>query len=74
MSEPARIIAFPQHRRHPEPLLTLAELRALPQLGHRSERWWRYRIAEGCPVVRWGGTLRFRASEVEDWMGERYAS
>lgn len=71
MSEPARVIAFPTHRRHPEPLLTLAEL--MERFG-RSERWWRYRIAEGLPVVRWGGTLRFRATDVESWMEERYAS
>ncbi|MEJ7786417.1 MAG: hypothetical protein WKF96_16560 [Solirubrobacteraceae bacterium] len=70
MSEAARVVAFPAHRRRPEALLTLSELMA--QLG-RSERWWRYRIAEGMPTVRWGGTLRFRASEVEDWMRERYA-
>jgi len=71
MSAQAQVIAFPTHRRRPERLLTLTELR---DTYGRSERWWRYRIAEGLPVVRWGGTLRFRASEVEAWMGERYAS
>lgn len=70
MSQAARVIEFPAHRRRPEALLSLPELMA--HLG-RSERWWRYRIAEGMPVVRWGGTLRFRASEVEAWMSDRYA-
>lgn len=64
-AEPARIIAFPVHRRYPEPLLTLAEL--MKVYGF-SERWWRYRIAEGLPTVRWGGRLKFRATEVEAWM------
>jgi predicted DNA-binding transcriptional regulator AlpA len=68
VNEPARIIDFPTHRRRPEPLLTLRDLRAT--FGF-SERWWRYRIAEGLPTVRWGGTLMFRASEVEAWMEAR---
>ncbi len=67
----ARVIAFPQHRREPEPLLTLRQLAARCQ---RSERWLRYRLAEGMPSHRWGGGHRFRFSEVEAWMGERYAS
>lgn len=67
-SETAKIIQFPAHRREPEPLLDLRDLMAL--FGF-SERWWRYRIHEGMPVVRWGGTLRFRATEVEAWMEAR---
>ncbi len=68
MGEPARIIQFPAHRRRPEPLLTLREIRDLYGF---SDRFWRYRIAEGLPVVRWGATLKFRATEVEAWMNER---
>ncbi len=68
MSHPNNVIAFPAHRRRPEPLLTLRELMAT--FGF-SERWWRYRIKEGLPTVRWGGTLMFRASEVEAWMETR---
>jgi predicted DNA-binding transcriptional regulator AlpA len=70
VSEQARIIAFPAHRRHPERLLTLSEVR---EARGGSERWWRYRIAEGLPTVRWGGTLRFRISEIEAWMEARYS-
>ncbi len=68
MSEPARVIAFPTHRRHAEPLLELADL--MERFG-MSERWWRYRIAEGLPTVRWGGRLKFRATDVEVWMETR---
>lgn len=68
MSEPGRVIAFPQHRRHPEPLLELADLMRLYGF---SERWWRYRIADGLPTVRWGGRLKFRATDVEVWMETR---
>jgi predicted DNA-binding transcriptional regulator AlpA len=68
VTEPASIVRFPVERRRPEPLLTLAEL--MLELGW-SERWWRYRIAEGLPAVRWGGTLRFRMSEVQAWMEAR---
>ena len=71
MSEPARIIQFPGHRRRPEPLLDLPDLMAV--WGY-SERWWRYRIAEGLPVVRWGGRLKFRATEVEGWMEARQSA
>lgn len=51
-----------------EPLLSVRELMAL--YGW-SERWWRYRIAEGLPRRRWGGQWRFRASEVEAWIESR---
>ncbi len=71
MSEPGRVIQFPARQRDPEPLLTL---RDLVERYQRSERWFRYRLAEGMPGVRWGASWRFRASEVEQWIEERYAS
>ncbi len=71
MSASARIIEFPQHRREPEPLLTIADL--MERYGF-SDRWWRYRLAEGMPAHRWGGRWRFRASEIEAWMESRDAS
>lgn len=71
MSELARVIQFPAHRREPEPLLTMSEL---VERYRRSERWFRYRVAEGMPSHRWGGTRHFRASEVEAWMEARYAA
>ncbi len=67
----ARVIAFPQHRREPEPLLTLKQL---AERFQRSERWLRYRLKEGMPSHKWGGGHRFRLSEVEQWMEERYAA
>lgn len=52
-------------------LLTLRE--TMEALGG-SERWWRYRIAEGCPVHRWGKRLRLDPDEVQAWLEEeRYA-
>lgn len=66
-----QVIAFPAHRRSPEPLLTMRDLTDRYQM---SERWFRYRLAEGMPARRWGGGLRFRASEVEAWIEERYAT
>jgi predicted DNA-binding transcriptional regulator AlpA len=63
-------IATYRQRREPEPLLKMRDL--IERFGW-SERWWRYRIAEGMPVLRWGGGLRFRATEIEAWMEERYA-
>jgi len=33
-----------------------------------SERWWRYRIAEGMPTRKWVGGLRFNPDEVEAWL------
>ncbi len=68
-ASPGQVIRFPVERRHPEPLLTLAELRGMFAY---SERWWRYRIAEGMPRRRWGGQYRFSASEVQAWLDERY--
>lgn len=63
------VIQFPS--RQPEPLLTLRELSERYKF---SERFWRYRLAEGMPSHRWGGQHRFRASEVEAWMEARSAA
>jgi predicted DNA-binding transcriptional regulator AlpA len=71
MGEMGRVIEFPRHRREPEPLLTMRDLVERYQM---SERWFRYRLAEGMPAHRWGGRWRFRASEVEAWMEARGAS
>jgi predicted DNA-binding transcriptional regulator AlpA len=69
VSDLARVIQLSEHRRRePEPLLKMRDL--CDRYG-MSERFFRYRIAEGMPVVRWGGCLRFRASEVERWMEVR---
>ena len=63
-----RVIRFPVERRHPPRLLTLRELQEL--FGY-SERWWRYRCAEGLPTRRWGKRLRFDPEEVRAWLDER---
>jgi len=67
----ARTIRFPVERTRAPRLITLAELQQ--QLGF-SERWWRYRIAEGLPCHRWGRGLRFDPSEVEVWLDGVYAA
>lgn len=36
-----------------------------------STRWVEYRVAEGMPCARMGGRLRFRRSQVEEWLAER---
>lgn len=74
MTETARILQFP-HRGMvappPRRLVTLNELRSLYGF---SDRWWRYKIAEGMPVHRWtGGSLRFDVTEVEEWMAQQLA-
>lgn len=65
------VVRFPVERTQPRRLVPLSELQ--DRLGG-SERWWRYRIAEGMPARRWGKRLRFDVSEVERWLEERYAS
>jgi hypothetical protein len=57
----------PQARR----LVSLFELRE--RFGF-SERWWRYRIAEGMPTRKWVGGLRFDPDEVEAWLESASAS
>jgi hypothetical protein len=37
-----------------------------------SERWLRYRVAEGMPTKRFGARLRFDVEEVQNWIEERY--
>jgi predicted DNA-binding transcriptional regulator AlpA len=69
MSATAQVIQFPSERRQASRLLTLTELRE--HFGY-SERWFRYRLAEGLPARRWGGRLRFDAVEVERWLEARY--
>jgi len=61
----ATVIRFPTERREPQRLIALSELRE--RFGF-SERWWRYRIAEGMPCRKWVGGLRFDPTEVEAWM------
>jgi predicted DNA-binding transcriptional regulator AlpA len=65
------VIPFPAHRGRPARLLPLAEL--IDRYGF-SERWWRYRIAEGMPKRKWGGRMRFDPDEVEQWMEARYGA
>jgi len=47
---------------HAHRLVSLSELQE--RFGF-SERWWRYRIAEGLPARKWIGGLRFDPDEVE---------
>ena len=65
------VIRFPLERRQARQLVDLVELRG--QLG-MSERFWRYRVAEGMPVHRYGKRLRFDPCEVQRWMAERYGA
>lgn len=72
MTADATIIRFPVERRQPRRLVSLAEL---IDLYGMSERTWRYRIAAGMPVHRFGKhTLRFDPAEGERWMEERYGT
>jgi hypothetical protein len=65
------LIAFPTHRRRATRLVPLVEL---IERYWFSERWWRYRLAEGLPRRQWGRQLRFDLVEVEHWMEERYGA
>ena len=67
------LIQFPSERRQPRRLVALPEL--IDAYG-LSERWFRYRIAEGMPCHRFGQrALRFDPLEVERWLeGQRGAS
>ena len=65
---PSSVVRFPSERTRPRRLLPLSELRE--RFGF-SERWWRYRIAEGLPCHRWGGGLRFDPDEVVAWLDLR---
>jgi predicted DNA-binding transcriptional regulator AlpA len=62
----ATVIRFPVERRQPRRLVALPELIAAYGM---SERWWRYQVAAGLPVHRFGRrALRFDPVEVEAWM------
>jgi len=52
----------------------LLSLREMSERLGMSERWIRYRVAEGLPHRRYGQRLRFDAPEVERWLEDRYAS
>jgi predicted DNA-binding transcriptional regulator AlpA len=72
MSAGATIIRFPVERRDPRRLVPLTEL---IDLYGFSERWWRYQIAAGLPIHRFGRrALRFDPAEVEQWLEERYGT
>jgi hypothetical protein len=64
----AQVIAFPRERA--APTTRLVPLRELQELFAGSERWWRYRIAEGMPTHRYCAQLRFDPAEVERWLKE----
>ena len=68
-TEGAEIIEFPTDRRLGHRLISLSELQK--RFGY-SERWWRYRLAEGMPRHKWGCRLRFDPDEVAGWLDERY--
>jgi predicted DNA-binding transcriptional regulator AlpA len=63
------VLRFPVEQRQARRLLTLGEL--IGMFGY-SERWWRYRLAEGLPSHKWGARLRFDPTEVREWLEERY--
>ena len=63
------VIRFPVERRQP---VQLVDMGALIAAFGFSERWWRYRLAEGLPSHRWGGRLRFDLSEVRSWLEATY--
>jgi predicted DNA-binding transcriptional regulator AlpA len=65
------VVRFPLERRRARQLVDLPEL--LERFG-MSERWFRYRIAEGMPAHRYGSRLRFDPVEVERWLKERYGA
>jgi hypothetical protein len=67
----ARVIPFPTKRRQARRLVDVAGL--IDTFGY-SERWWRYRIAEGMPCRRWGKRLRFDPDEVQRWLEVRYGA
>jgi hypothetical protein len=50
------------------PTRRLVSLVGLQERFGFSERWWRYRIAEGMPTRKWVGGLRFDPDEVEAWL------
>ena len=68
----ATVIRFPSEHREPLRLVPLCEL--IDAYG-MSERWFRYRIAEGMPCHRFGRrALRFDAIEVKRWIEDHNAT
>ncbi len=65
----ADLIRFPVERRREQRLVPIS---GLQELFGGSERWWRYKVAEGMPTHRFGRRLRFDPDEVRAWMAERY--
>ena len=65
----ARVIPFPLQRRRSPRLVSLPVV--CRHFGF-SERWFRYRLAEGMPAYRYGRRLRFDLDEVREWLEERY--
>jgi len=53
-----------------EPLLTLDDLAEYLQIPKRTIHAWRYR-REGPTAIRVGGHLRYRQSDVVDWLDEQ---
>jgi excisionase family DNA binding protein len=53
-----------------EPLLTLDDLAEYLQIPKRTIYAWRYR-REGPTAIRVGGHLRYRQSDVVDWLNEQ---
>ena len=53
-----------------EPLLTLDDLAEYLQIPKRTIYAWRYR-REGPTAIRVGGHLRYRQSDVVDWLDEQ---
>jgi len=61
--EPGRVIPFPR-----EGLVKKTTLADHFQVSLRTvERW----VADGMPCHRFGGSVRYRISECESWLGER---
>ncbi len=52
----------------PNRLLTEREVAALTALSHRSLQGWRQR-GGGPPYVKWGRAVRYRLSDISEWMG-----
>ena len=65
----ADAIRLPFEWRREQRLVPISGLQAL--FGG-SERWWRYKVAEGMPTHRFGRRLRFDPDEVLAWMHEKY--
>ena len=66
MNAVADLQRFRQARLGSEPWLSKQQLAA--HLGF-SVRWVEYRVREGMPSKRFGARLRFRVSDVEEWIG-----